>query len=98
LRHTVEDILNLSPHPLDWTWEIVEDLPCNEIATTTNPLPAMFAPVKLLVRCSENVTDFLPVIREAIANGGAFDEDYADIFKLEKLPAGAACDWAVDFV
>jgi hypothetical protein len=45
LRRPVGDILNLSPHPLDWARQIVEDLPCNEIATTTNHHKDMSSPI-----------------------------------------------------
>lgn len=41
--------------------------------------------------------DFHPIIAEAIRNGGQFDEDYSDVFKLTKLPEDAGCEWALDF-
>jgi hypothetical protein len=44
------------------------------------------------------VADFHPVIMEAINNGGVFDEDFADIFKLTKTPEGSAVAYVLDFI
>ena len=37
-------------------------------------------------------------ILEAINNGGAFNDDIADIFKLTKTHPGSAADWVIDFI
>jgi len=44
-----------------------------------------------------DVDIFHKVILEAIANGGAFGEDYADIFTLTKTPEGSAVAWVLNF-
>lgn len=36
-------------------------------------------------------------IIEAIANGGVFGEDLADIFTLTKTPEGSAVEYALNF-
>ena len=41
--------------------------------------------------------DFHPVIMRAIANGGVFDDDFADIFKLTKTPDGSAAEYILTF-
>ena len=46
----------------------------------------------------KDLRDFHAVIMEAIANGGQFDEDFADIFVLTKTPEGAAAEYALDFI
>lgn len=40
---------------------------------------------------------FHAVIMAAIANGGKFDEDFADIFTLTKTPEGSAAEYALNF-
>ena len=40
---------------------------------------------------------FHPVIMAAIANGGVFDEDYADIFVLVKTPEGSDAEYILKF-
>ena len=45
----------------------------------------------------KDIREFHPVIVEAIANGGKFDEDFADIFTLTKTPEGSAAEYALDF-
>lgn len=42
--------------------------------------------------------DFHPVIMAAIANGGTFNDDFADIFALTKTPENSAAEYALDFV
>ena len=44
----------------------------------------------------QDICAFHSVIVEAIKNGGVFGEDYADIFKLRKTPAGSRCEWALE--
>lgn len=44
-----------------------------------------------------DVSKFHAVIMEAIANGGEFDEDFADIFKLTKTPEGSAAEYVLTF-
>jgi hypothetical protein len=46
---------------------------------------------------NSNVSGFHSVIMEAIANGGEFSEDYADIFTLTKTPDGAPVEYVLDF-
>lgn len=41
--------------------------------------------------------DFHSVIANAIANGGVFDEDFADIFVLTKTPEGSAAEYSLNF-
>ncbi len=43
------------------------------------------------------ITNFHEVIMAAIANGGVFDEDYADIFVLTKTPEGSRCEYVLNF-
>ena len=45
----------------------------------------------------KDTRDFHPVIMEAIANGGKFDEDFADIFTLTKTPEGSAAEYVLNF-
>ena len=45
----------------------------------------------------KDTSDFHSVIMQAIANGGKFDEDYADIFALTKTPEGSAAEYALNF-
>jgi hypothetical protein len=40
---------------------------------------------------------FHAAIIKAIENGGAFDDDLADIFTLTKTPAGSAVDYVLNF-
>ena len=47
---------------------------------------------------NQDVTKFHSVIMKAIANGGVFDEDFADIFKLVKTPEGSAAEYVLYFV
>ena len=44
-----------------------------------------------------DVSKFHSVIMAAIKNGGVFDEDFADIFKLTKTPEGSAVEYVLDF-
>jgi hypothetical protein len=44
-----------------------------------------------------DVSKFHAVIMEAIANGGEFNEDFADIFKLTKTPEGSAAEYILTF-
>ena len=74
MRHPVEDILNLSPHPLDWTWEIVEDLPCNEIATTTNHQATKMNRTEALTELTAELRNLLQTA-EALLPGADSDED-----------------------
>jgi hypothetical protein len=46
---------------------------------------------------NKDVSGFHSVIMAAIANGGEFGEDYADIFTLTKTPEGAAVEYVLDF-
>ena len=46
---------------------------------------------------STDVSKFHAVIVEACNNGGEFDEDFADIFKLTKTPEGSACAYILTF-
>jgi hypothetical protein len=41
--------------------------------------------------------EFHAAVMKAIKNGGEFDEDLADIFKLTKTPEGSAAEYALDF-
>ena len=45
----------------------------------------------------KDVRDFHAVIMEAIANGGQFGEDFADIFSLTKAPDSAPVEYVLDF-
>lgn len=40
---------------------------------------------------------FHAVILAAIANGGKFDEDFADVFTLTKTPEGSAAEYSLNF-
>ncbi len=44
-----------------------------------------------------DVREFHEVIMAAIANGGVFGEDFADVFKLTKTPEGSACEYILTF-
>ena len=44
-----------------------------------------------------DVREFDTVIMAAIANGGKFEEDYADIFTLTKTPEGSAVEYVLNF-
>ncbi len=44
-----------------------------------------------------DVSEFHAVIMEAIANGGQFNEDFADVFKLTKTPEGSAAEYVLTF-
>jgi hypothetical protein len=46
---------------------------------------------------STDVSKFHAIILEAIANGGVFGEDFADIFKLTKTPEGSDCAYILTF-
>ena len=46
---------------------------------------------------NKDVSGFHSVIIAAIANGGEFGEDYADIFTLTKTPEGSLVDYVLDF-
>ena len=41
--------------------------------------------------------DHHAAIMVAIANGGEFDEDLADIFTLTKTPKGSAAEYSLNF-
>ena len=45
----------------------------------------------------KDTRDFHAVIMKAIASGGEFCEDYADIFTLTKTPEGSAAEYSLDF-
>lgn len=45
-----------------------------------------------------DVSKYHSVIMDAIKNGGVFNEDFADIFKLIKTPEGSAVKYVLDFV
>ena len=40
---------------------------------------------------------FHVAIMAAIASGGVFDEDFADIFTLTKTPEGSDCEYMLNF-
>ena len=44
-----------------------------------------------------DVFGFHSIIMAAIANGGEFGEDYADIFTLTKTPEGSSVEYVLDF-
>ena len=44
-----------------------------------------------------DVTTFHAIIIEAVANGGTFTEDFADIFTLTKTHEGSAVEYILDF-
>lgn len=46
---------------------------------------------------NQDVSGFHSVIMDAIANGGEFGEDYADVFTLIKTPEGSAAEYVLDF-
>ena len=46
---------------------------------------------------NSDVSGLHSVIMEAIANGGEFGEDYADIFTLTKTPEGSAVEYVLNF-
>lgn len=50
-----------------------------------------------IVNCNADVSGFHSVIMDAIANGGEFDDDYADIFTIVKTPEGSAAEYALYF-
>lgn len=50
-----------------------------------------------MVNVPGDVSAYHSVILEAIANGGTFDEDFADIFTLTKTPEGSAVDYVLNF-
>ena len=45
-----------------------------------------------------DVTVAHPAIMLAIANGGVFGEDFADVFTLTKTPYGSDAEYALSFV
>jgi hypothetical protein len=45
-----------------------------------------------------DVRELHPVIMVAIAAGGVFPEDYADVFRLTKCPEGSAAAWSLELV
>lgn len=45
-----------------------------------------------------DVTVAHPAIMLAIANGGVFGEDFADVFTLTKTPDGSDAEYALSFV
>jgi hypothetical protein len=45
-----------------------------------------------------DIRPYHPVIMEAIANGGNFTEDFADIFKLTKASEGSPAEYILTFV
>jgi hypothetical protein len=47
---------------------------------------------------NKDISGFHSVIVAAIKNGGVFDEDFSDIFKLTKTPEGSAVAYVLDFV
>jgi hypothetical protein len=49
------------------------------------------------VNVTTDVSAYHAVILEAIANGGEFNEDFADIFKLTKTPEGSAAEYVLTF-
>ena len=49
------------------------------------------------VNANADVAAYHSVIMEAIANGGEFNEDFADIFKLTKTPEGSAAEYILTF-
>jgi len=42
--------------------------------------------------------EFHTVVLEAIANGGVFPEEYADVFQLTRNPEGSATEWRLEVV
>lgn len=46
---------------------------------------------------NKDVSGFHSVILAAIANGGEFGDDYADIFTLTKTPEGSAVEYVLNF-
>ena len=54
-------------------------------------------PYGVCITGGTDVSDYHPVIMNAIANGGVFDEDFADIFKLTKTPEGSAVAYVLTF-
>ncbi len=44
-----------------------------------------------------DVSKFHSVIMEAIANGGQFNEDFADVFKLTKTTEGSSAEYVLTF-
>jgi len=42
-----------------------------------------------------DVSGYHAAIKKAIDRGGKFDEDFADIFKLTRSPAGSVCLWSL---
>ena len=46
---------------------------------------------------NENIAGYHSVIMAAIANGGVFDDDFADIFALTKTPAGSPVEYVLNF-
>lgn len=46
---------------------------------------------------NEDVSGFHSAIMDAIANGGVFGEDFADIFVLTKAPDGSAAEYSLNF-
>ena len=46
---------------------------------------------------NKDISGFHSVIVAAIQNGGVFDEDFADIFKLTKTPEGSRCEYVLNF-
>lgn len=46
---------------------------------------------------SSDVSAFHAAIIDAIANGGIFKDEFADIFKLTKTPAGSSAEYILDW-
>lgn len=62
----------------------------------TNATAARYA-YGVNVTANVDVSPYHAVIMAAIKNGGVFDEDFADIFKLTKTPEGSACEYILTF-
>lgn len=44
-----------------------------------------------------DITEIHAAIVAAIADGGSFTADYADIFKLRKTPEGSGAEYAIEW-
>ena len=49
------------------------------------------------VIANADVRAYHAIILAAITNGGKFDEDFSDVFRLTKAPEGSAAEWVLSF-
>ena len=68
------------------------------LSNQTNGKQKMAYTCALINNTGTDTSMFDAVIAAAIANGGKFDDDYADIFVLISTPPGAVAPYRLEFV